>query len=59
MLLDHVGDALADAGDSETAADLLAAIVARGTGAAFQRDAYRRTRHLPSVAATAAAITTR
>jgi glutamate---cysteine ligase / carboxylate-amine ligase len=59
MLLDHVRDALADAGDSDTAAELLAAILARGTGAAFQRDAYRRSGHLASVAATAAAITAR
>jgi carboxylate-amine ligase len=59
MLLDHVGDALADAGDSDTAAELLAAVLARGTGAAFQRNAYRRSGHLPSVAATAAAITAR
>jgi carboxylate-amine ligase len=59
MLLDHAGDALADAGDSDTAADLLAAILARGTGAAFQRDAYRHSSHLPSVATTAAAITAR
>ena len=59
MLLDHVRDALADAGDSDTTADLLAAILARGTGVAFQRDAYRRSGHLPTVATTAAAITTR
>jgi glutamate---cysteine ligase / carboxylate-amine ligase len=59
MLLDHVRDALADAGDSDTAAELLAAILARGTGAAFQRDAYRRSSHLPSVATIAAAITAR
>lgn len=57
MLLDHVRDALADAGDSDTAAELLAAILARGTGAAFQRNSYRRTGDLTSVAATAAAIT--
>jgi carboxylate-amine ligase len=57
MLLDHVRDALADAGDSDTAAGLLDAILTRGTGASFQRNAYRRSSRLPSVAAAAAAIT--
>jgi carboxylate-amine ligase len=59
MLLDHVRDALAEAGDSDTAAELLAAILARGTGATFQRDTYRRSSHLPSMAAAAATITAR
>ena len=59
MLLDHVRDALAEAGDSDTAAELLAAILARGTGATFQHDTYRRSSHLPSMAAAAATITAR
>jgi YbdK family carboxylate-amine ligase len=59
LLLEHVGDALADAGETDTVADLLAAVVARGNGAAFQRNAYRRCGHLPGVVSGAAAATTR
>lgn len=40
-LLEHVRDALDQAGDTDTVTELLAAVLARGTGAAFQRDAYR------------------
>jgi carboxylate-amine ligase len=40
-LLEHVRDALDQAGDTSTVAELLAAVLARGTGAAFQRNAYR------------------
>jgi glutamate---cysteine ligase / carboxylate-amine ligase len=40
-LLEHVRDALDQAGDASTVAELLAAVLARGTGAAFQRNAYR------------------
>jgi carboxylate-amine ligase len=57
MLLEHVGDALADAGDAGTAAGLLAAVLARGNGAAFQRRAYERAGHLRDVVASAVAAT--
>ena len=57
MLLDHVGEALADAGDADTAAGLLAAVLARGNGAAFQRRAYERAGHLRDVVASAVAAT--
>lgn len=57
MLLDHVGGALADAGEKETVAELLAAVLARGNGASFQRNAYRRASNLPAVVADAAAAT--
>lgn len=40
-LLEHVRDALDQAGDTDTVTGLLAAVLARGTGAAFQRNAYR------------------
>jgi carboxylate-amine ligase len=59
MLLEHVADALADAGDSDIVAELLAAVLARGNGAVFQRNTYSRSRHLPDVVTRAAAITTR
>jgi carboxylate-amine ligase len=56
-LLGHVHDALSDAGDADTVAELLAAVLERGNGAAFQRSAYRETRDLRSVATGAAALT--
>ena len=59
LLLEHVSDALADAGETGTVTDLLAAVVARGNGAAFQRNAYRRSGHLADVVTSAAAATTR
>jgi carboxylate-amine ligase len=59
MLLEHISDALADAGDSDTVADLLAAVLTRGNGATFQRNTYRRSSHLPDVVTSAAAATTR
>jgi carboxylate-amine ligase len=43
------------AGDAGTAADLLAAVLARGNGAAFQRRAYERAGHLRDVVASAVA----
>lgn len=58
LLLDHVGDALADAGDTGTVTDLVTAVLGRGTGAAFQRDTYRRVGDLPEVITRAAAATT-
>jgi glutamate---cysteine ligase / carboxylate-amine ligase len=39
-LLDHVRDALDEAGDTAAVSDLLAAVLNRGNGAAFQRGAY-------------------
>ena len=59
LLLEHVSDALADAGETGTVTDLLAAVMARGNGAAFQRNAYRRSGHLADVVSSAAAATTR
>jgi gamma-glutamyl:cysteine ligase YbdK (ATP-grasp superfamily) len=40
-LLEHVRDALDQAGDTGTVTELLAAVLARGNGAAFQRGAHR------------------
>jgi glutamate---cysteine ligase / carboxylate-amine ligase len=39
-LLDHVRDALDEAGDTAAVSDLLADVLARGNGAAFQRSVY-------------------
>jgi carboxylate-amine ligase len=39
-LLEHVRDALDQAGDTGTVTELLAAVLARGNGAAFQRGAH-------------------
>jgi glutamate---cysteine ligase / carboxylate-amine ligase len=57
LLLEHVSDALADAGDTGTVTDLLAAVLRRGNGAAFQRSAYHRSGRLPDVVTSAAAAT--
>ena len=57
MLLDHCREALADAGDADTVAGLLAALLARGNGASFQRAAYRRSGRLPDVISSAVAVT--
>lgn len=57
LLLEHVGDALADAGDTETVTDLLSAVLNRGNGAAFQRSAYRRSGRLSDVVNSAAEVT--
>jgi YbdK family carboxylate-amine ligase len=40
-LLEHVRDALDQAGDTSTVTELLAAVLARGNGSAFQRNAHR------------------
>jgi carboxylate-amine ligase len=40
-LLEHVRDALDQAGDTRTVTELLTAVLARGTGSTFQRNAYR------------------
>jgi glutamate---cysteine ligase / carboxylate-amine ligase len=57
-LLAHVGDALDQAGDTSTVTELLAAVLARGTGSAFQRSAYRDG-GLSRMIDSAAAVTTR
>ena len=58
LLLAHVRDALADAGDLGTVTGLLTDVLRRGTGAAFQRDALRRTGSLRDVVASAAGAIT-
>ena len=40
-LVEHVRDALDEAGDTGAVTELLAAVLARGNGAAFQRRAHR------------------
>jgi carboxylate-amine ligase len=57
MLLDHCRDALADAGETDAVAELLAALLAHGNGAAFQRAAYRRSGRLSDVISSAVAVT--
>ena len=57
MLLDHCRDALADAGDADAVTELLAALLARGNGASFQRAAYRRSGRLPDVISSAVLVT--
>jgi carboxylate-amine ligase len=59
LLLEHVRDAVAEAGETDTVTDLIAAIMDRGNGAAFQRNAYRRSGHLTGVVTSAVAATTR
>jgi carboxylate-amine ligase len=56
-LADHCRDALVDAGDADTVTELLAALLARGNGAAFQRAAYRRSGRLADVIANAVTVT--
>jgi carboxylate-amine ligase len=58
LLLAHVRDALADAGDLGTVTGLLADVLRRGNGAAFQRDVLRRTGNLRDVVASAAGAVT-
>jgi hypothetical protein len=57
MLLDHCRDALADAGDTDAVAELLAAVLTQGNGASFQRAAYRRSGRLSDVIRAAAVVT--
>jgi carboxylate-amine ligase len=56
-LVEHCRDALADAGDAGAVAELLAALLARGNGAAFQREAYRQSGHLPAMIGRAVEVT--
>jgi len=58
-LLGHVSGALAEAGDTATVRELLAALLARGNGATFQRHAYRQSQHLPQVVQSATTATIR
>ncbi len=59
LLLGHCRDALADAGETEVVRELLAALLARGNGAAFQRAAYRQSGRLADVVTSAVAATSR
>jgi glutamate---cysteine ligase / carboxylate-amine ligase len=56
-LAEHCRDALADAGDAGAVAELLAALLGRGNGAAFQREAYHRCGHLPEMIGRAVDVT--
>jgi glutamate---cysteine ligase / carboxylate-amine ligase len=56
-LVEHCRDALADAGDAGAVAELLADLLARGNGAAFQRDEYHRSGRLPEMIGRAVDIT--
>jgi carboxylate-amine ligase len=58
-LLDHVRDALDEAGDTAAASDLLADVLNRGNGAAFQRGAYGGDRSMAEMIDSAAAATIR
>ena len=58
-LFGHVSGALAVTGDTATVRELLTAVLARGNGAAFQRNAYRQSQGLPSVIQSATAATMR
>jgi carboxylate-amine ligase len=53
-LVEHVGPALDDAGEGATVQDLLAAVLARGTGARRQREVAERAGDLCAVVADAA-----
>jgi phytoene/squalene synthetase len=56
-LADHCRDALADACDAGAVAELLADLLARGNGAAFQREQYRRSGGLPEMIGRAVQVT--
>ena len=58
LLLEHVRDALADAGDLAAVTGLVADVRGRGNGASFQRDAFRRTGLLRDVVTSAAGAVT-
>jgi glutamate---cysteine ligase / carboxylate-amine ligase len=57
LLVEHVRDALADAGEYGTVTGLLGDVLRRGNGAAFQRQEYRRSGDLAQVVSRAVAIT--
>jgi len=48
-LVDHVSDALDDAGDRHTVDGLVSTLLRRGTGATQQREVYKRTADLRAV----------
>ena len=56
-LVEHCREALADAGDAGAVAELLADLLARGNGAAFQRDEHRRSGRLPEMIGRAVDVT--
>jgi carboxylate-amine ligase len=56
-LAEHCREALADAGDAGAVAELLAGLLARGNGAAFQREEFRRSGRLPEMIDHAARVT--
>ena len=58
LLLAHVRDALADAGDLGTVTGLLTDVLRRGSGATFQRGVLARTGNLRDVVASAAGAIT-
>jgi len=58
-LLDHLRDALDEAGDTAAVTELLAGVLARGNGAAYQRDTYRDGGQLPAMVDSAADVTMR
>ena len=58
LLVEHVRDALAAAGDTLLVADLLDAVLRRGNGAAAQRSEYQRRGRLMDVITAAATTTT-
>ncbi len=58
LLVKHVRDALADAGDTLLVAGLLDAVLHRGNGAVAQRSEYQRRGRLTDVVTAAAATTT-
>lgn len=57
LLLEHVGDALADYGDDAQVRHLYGQLLQRGTGARQQRDALERTGSLEGVVAEAVRLT--
>lgn len=59
LLLDHVREALTDAGDIGPVSELLTALLARGNGAAFQRETFGASGRLTDVVSRAAALTVR
>ena len=58
LLVEHVRDALADAGDTRLVTDLLDAVLYRGNGATAQRSEYQRRGRLMDVITAAATTTT-
>jgi carboxylate-amine ligase len=57
LLAEHVREALIDSGDYTAVTGLLEAVRARGNGAAFQRESYRRSGTLADVVSEAVAVT--